>query len=484
MNIVPVILCGGSGTRLWPLSRRLQPKQFHALAGEGSLLQRTALRLKDLAADGAPLIVCSEDHRFLVAEHLREVVVEPACILLEPKARNTAPAAALAAWHVVRKHGDALMLVAPSDHLVPDDAAFQALVREAAGFAEAGRFVLFGVVPDRPETGFGYIRRGRPLAHGALTAYEVDRFVEKPDAETAKRYVAARDHYWNSGIFLFRAQRLLDELARLQPEVHRQSRAAYERGETDGCFLRAEDAAFGASPAISMDHAVMEKIIGAVVVPFGGAWSDIGSWSGLAQTGVEDQQGNVRDGDVILRDARNCYVRSGGRLVAVLGMDDAVVVETDDAVLVTRKGADQAVKELVTDLERSGREEVLVHRRVHRPWGSYQRLDRGPGFQVKRLFIRPGHAISLQRHHRRSEHWVVVRGRATVTRDGECVELLPNQSTYVAAGVVHKLENRGEEDVEVIEVQTGDYLGEDDIERFEDRYGRVSKCNETGKNEG
>jgi mannose-1-phosphate guanylyltransferase/mannose-6-phosphate isomerase len=480
MKLVPVILCGGSGTRLWPVSRRLHPKQFHDLGGSGSLLQRTALRLRPLSADGAPLIVCSDDHRFLVAEHLRESAVEPAAILLEPRGRNTAPAAALAAWHLARMHGDALMLVAPSDHLVPDDAAFQSLVRDAAGYAEDGRFVLFGVVPESPETGFGYIRRGRPLVNGALTAYEVDRFVEKPDPETAKRCVAGRDHYWNSGIFLFRAQRLLEELARFQPDVHRRSREAYDGAAADGGFLRAAAEAFNASPAISIDHAVMEKVSGAVVVPFSGAWSDIGSWSGLARTGASDDRGNVCDGDVILKDARNCYVRSGGRLVAVLGMDDAVVVETDDAVLVTHKNLDQHVKELVSELERSGRGEAQVHRRVHRPWGSYQGLDQGPGFQVKRLIVKPGHSISLQRHRHRSEHWVVVRGRATVTRDGERLELLPNQSTYVAAGVVHKLENQGADDLEVIEVQTGDYLGEDDIQRFEDRYGRAILGDGTG----
>ena len=468
--LVPVILSGGAGTRLWPLSRELYPKQLLPLIGPHTLLQDTLQRLAGLET-AAPLLVCNEEHRFLVAEQLRTIGCQPGAILLEPAGRSTAPAIALAAHAVLAADGgDALLLVLPADHVIRDAAAFRAAVLSAAAAARAGQLVSFGVVPRSPETGYGYIRRGAV----AGAAFRIAEFVEKPDAERAGRFVASGEYYWNSGMFLFRARRYLEELERHAPDIAAACRSAFAGATRDLDFTRVESRSFLACRGDSIDYAVMERTDAAVVVPLAAGWSDVGSWDALHEASEPDADGNVLRGDVLALETRGCYVYSEDRLVTTLGLSDHVVVETKDAVLVAPRTRAQDVKQLVARLKSEGRYEHSLHREVFRPWGSYDSIDGGERFQVKRLVVRPGGVLSLQMHHHRAEHWVVVSGTARITRGEETFLLEENQSTYIPVGVRHRIENPGRIALHIIEVQSGTYLGEDDIVRFEDRYGRES----------
>jgi mannose-1-phosphate guanylyltransferase/mannose-6-phosphate isomerase len=471
--ITPVILSGGAGTRLWPLSRELYPKQLLPLTGTRTMLQQTLLRLEGLAG-AAPVIVCNEAHRFLVAEQVRQLKIEPRATLLEPFGRNTAPAIALAAHAALKGLAaratavDPLLLVLPADHVIRDTAAFHEAVRAAVAPAEGGALATFGIVASAPETGYGYIQRG--AAHAA--AYRIARFVEKPNAERAREFVASGQYYWNSGMFLFRARRYLQELERFAPEIARVCEAAFRGATADLDFTRIDAALFEACPSDSIDYAVMEKTADAVVVPLDAGWSDVGSWSSLHAASDADSSGNVTHGDVLSEDTHDSYLYAESRLVAAVGLTDHVVVETKDAVLVAPKSRVQDVKKLVQRLKERGRYEHSLHREVFRPWGSYDSLESGPRFQVKRLKIKPGASLSLQLHHHRAEHWIVVAGTARITRGEEQFLLEENQSTYIPVGVRHRIENPGMIALEIIEVQSGSYLGEDDIVRFEDRYGR------------
>ncbi len=469
VEVQAVLLSGGSGTRLWPLSREAYPKQFLPLVGDDTMLQATWLRVAALSSH-APIVVANEDHRFLVAEQLRVIGAPTPRIVLEPVGRNTAPAIAAAAL-IARadpqhEDGDPLLLVLPSDHVVRDDVAFRAAVIAAMPAAEAGALVTFGIVPQAPETGFGYIH-----AETGEGVRKVLRFVEKPDAATAQRYLDEGGYYWNSGMFLFRASRFLEELAKYRPDILAAARAACEHLDPDGEFLRLDRDAFAASPSESIDYAVMEKTDAAMVLPVDIGWNDVGSWSALWDVSEQDADGNAHHGDVIAIDSRNSYAYAQ-RLVALVGVDDLIVVETDDAVLVAAKDKVQEVKQVVARLKAEQRSQAALHREVHRPWGSYDSVDAGPGFQVKRIKVKPGAALSLQSHNRRAEPWIVVRGTARVTRNNDVFELFANQSTYIPIGAKHRLENPGVEILELIEVQSGDYLGEDDIVRYEDVYGR------------
>lgn len=469
--LIPVILSGGSGTRLWPLSRKNLPKQFLALAGDETLFQQTVARTHSLAAVAPPIVVCSEEHRFLVAEQLRALKVGGATILLEPLPRNTAPAIALAAWQALAHDPDASLLVLPADHLIGDTARFVEAVGKAAPLADQDWLVTFGIRPQAPETGFGYIKRAEAIGDGA---FRVERFVEKPDATTAKTYVDAGDYEWNSGMFLFRASRYLEELEHHAPAMHAASKAAFDAAKADLDFVRIDKDAFAASPDNSIDYAVMEKTTRAAVVPVACAWSDIGSWDALWAASEHDGNGNRLEGDVIALDSRNCFVRgTDRRLVAALGLEDIVIVDTPDAVLVAPRARVQEVKRLVDRIKSDGRQEHLFHRKVYRPWGSYDSIDMGERFQVKRITVKPGAALSLQKHHHRAEHWVIVSGTAEVTRNEEVFLLAENQSTFLPLGAVHRLRNPGKVPLELIEVQSGSYLGEDDIVRLEDVYGRA-----------
>ena len=471
--LTPVILSGGAGTRLWPLSRELYPKQLLALTGERTMLQQTALRMDGLGAS-APIVVCNEAHRFLVAEQMRQLGVEPRATVLEPIGRNTAPAIALAA-HAALVAGasepdarDPVLLVLPADHVIRDVSAFQAAVRLALPAAQAGRLVTFGIVPTAAETGYGYIQHGEP--DGALR--RIARFVEKPSLERAREFVKAGDYYWNSGMFLFRASRYLEELERWTPEIAKGCAAAFRAAKRDLDFTRIDATAFEACPSDSIDYAVMEKTAGAVVVPLAAGWSDVGSWAALHEASESDARGNVARGDVIHEDSDGCYLYSESRLVSAVGLKDHVVVETKDAVLVAPKSRVQDVKKLVAKLKEQGRYEHSLHREVFRPWGSYDSIENGQRFQVKRLNVKAGATLSLQMHHHRAEHWVVVSGTARITRGEEVFLLEENQSTYIPIGVKHRIENPGKIPLQIIEVQSGSYLGEDDIVRFEDAYGR------------
>ncbi|WP_417472517.1 mannose-1-phosphate guanylyltransferase/mannose-6-phosphate isomerase [Luteimonas mephitis] len=471
-RLQPVLLSGGSGTRLWPLSREAYPKQFLALAGELTMLQDTWQRVAPLAAGAAPIVVANEEHRFLAAEQLRQVGIEHAAILLEPVGRNTAPAIAAAALLAVAGGEDPLLLVLPSDHVVRDVPSFQAAVRAAMPAAAQGALVTFGIVPESAETGFGYIQAdaGRSDS-GDQGVRRVLRFVEKPDAATARQYLDAGGYYWNSGMFLFRASRYLAELERFRPDILAAVRAAFETAQRDGDFIRLDKDAFAASPSDSIDYAVMEKTDRAMVLPVDIGWNDVGSWSALWDVSEQDADGNARHGDVIAVDSHDSYAYAR-RLVALVGVDNLVVVETDDAVLVAHKDKVQQVKDVVARLKAGHRSHAILHREVHRPWGSYDSVDQDDGFQVKRIKVKPGARLSLQSHRHRAEHWIVVRGTARVTRDNDVFELHANQSTYIPLGAKHRLENPGKEMLELIEVQSGDYLGEDDIVRYEDVYGR------------
>jgi len=468
--IHPVILSGGTGSRLWPLSRSLFPKQLLALAGERSLIQDTVLRTEG-AGFAPPLIVCNTEHRFLIAEQMREAGIVPQAIVLEPVGRNTAPAAAIAALMVAAAEPEALILLMPADHIVRNRTSFLNAVDRAVLAAEENHLVTFGITPDAPETGYGYIRRASALPD-MTDCFAVARFVEKPDAATAAGYVASGDYDWNSGMFLFKANAFLGELERLEPDLLSHCRDAFARGRKDLDFFRLEAESFAKAKAISIDYAVMERTDKAAVVPVEMGWSDVGSWEALWAAATRDEFGNVTKGDVLHHGARNCYLRSEGPLVAAVGVEDIVVVATQDAVLVSHKSASQDVKRIVEQLERSGRELHTTHRKVYRPWGSYEGIDNGDNFQVKHITVNPGAKLSLQMHHKRAEHWIVVSGTAQVTCGDKVYPLRENQSTYIPLGEKHRLENVGPEPLHLIEVQSGSYLGEDDIVRFEDTYGR------------
>ena len=469
--LVPVILSGGAGTRLWPLSRELHPKQLLPLVGQHTLLQQTVQRLAGLATAG-PILVCNEAHRFLVAEQLRAIGCEPGAIVLEPAGRSTAPAIALAAHaQLAGAGGDALLLVLPADHVIRDVAAFQAAVRSAVDAARADHLVSFGIVPAGAETGYGYIRRGT-VAGGA---FRIAEFVEKPDRARAERFVASGEYYWNSGMFLVRAGRYLEELERHAADIAGACRAAYAGAVCDLDFTRVDGPSFESCRSDSIDYAVMERTGDAVVVPLDAGWSDVGSWSSLHDALPGDRDGNVARGDVVAVDSRDCLLFSSERLVAAVGLEGHVVIETKDAVLVAPKSRVQDVKLLVNRLKEQGRSEPGLHREVFRPWGSYDSIDNGDRFQVKHLKVKPGATLSLQMHHHRAEHWIVVSGTARITRNDETFLLSENESTYIPIGSRHRIENPGKVPLHIVEVQSGSYLGEDDIVRFEDQYGRTGR---------
>jgi mannose-1-phosphate guanylyltransferase / mannose-6-phosphate isomerase len=472
--IQPVILCGGSGTRLWPLSREHYPKQLHALNGERTLLQETAARCEGLAAGGDPLVVCNENHRFMVADQLRRAGTRPRAILLEPLGRGTAPALTLAAIHAVTAD-DPVLLAMPSDHVLAHGAEFRRAAERGAALARQGYMVTFGVPPSAPETGYGYIRAGRALDGEANF---VEAFVEKPDAATAAQYLARGGYLWNAGIFAVRASVWIDAIGNWRRDILAACERAYRQGSRNGGFWKLDAEAFAACPADSIDYAVMEKIPGAasgleaVVVRLDAGWSDVGAWDALWDIGEKDADGNVMHGDVHAADTKNALLISQSRLVTCVGLEDVVVVETPDAVMVAHKDKAQAVGAVVSRLKAAGREETRAHRKVHRPWGTYDDLEHGERFRVKRIVVEAGASLSLQMHHHRAEHWVVVRGTARVTRGEETFLLTENESTYISPGTRHRLENPGKLPLEIIEVQSGAYLGEDDIVRFDDVYGR------------
>lgn len=469
-NLHPVVLSGGSGSRLWPLSRGLFPKQLLALAGENSLIQDTVLRAKT-AGCLAPIIICNAEHRFLIAEQMRAANVTPARIVLEPAGRNTAPAVAIAALMIAEKDPHGIALVMPADHIVRNSTKFAEAVASAKAAAERDYLVTFGITPDAPETGYGYVQRGGTLQDLSGT-FTVKRFVEKPDAATAASYIAAGDYSWNSGMFVFKASAFLEELAKLEPDMLANCRAALAQGKSDLDFFRLASDPFQTCKSISVDYAVMERTSRAAVVPVEMGWSDIGSWESLWDTGGPDETGNVIKGDVLHHGTRNSYLRSEGPMVAAVGLEDIVVVAMQDAVLVSHKSASQEVKRIVEQIEKSGRDLHTTHRKVYRPWGSYEGIDNGEKYQVKHIIVNPGAKLSLQMHHKRAEHWIVVSGTAQVTCDDKVFPLKENQSTYIPLGAKHRLENTGSESLHLIEVQSGSYLGEDDIVRFEDTYGR------------
>ena len=471
MKIYPVILSGGSGTRLWPLSRAVLPKQLLPLVTDKSMLQDTVLRLHGRAQIQAPLIVCGNEHRFLVAEQLREIGVTPLGILLEPVGRNTAPAVAAAAHYLRAVDPEAVTLVLPADHVIENVDAFEAAVQQALAQVGANALATFGIVPTAPETGYGYIKSG--AASGTANCFQVERFVEKPDRATAEGFVAAGNYFWNSGMFLFRADSYLNELQQFQPEMARAAGEAVSKGFRDLDFCRLDEAAFTACPSDSIDYAVMEHTRHAIVVPADIGWSDVGSWSALWEVQPRDERGNAARGDVYLDNVSNSLVRAEGRIVALVGVQDLVVVETADAVLVAHKDQVQRVKQVVDHLKSQGRTEHVHHTKVYRPWGCYEGIDMGQRFQVKRITVNPGGKLSLQMHHHRAEHWVVVSGTARVTCGDKVSLLTENESTYIPIGMNHRLENPGKVPLHLIEVQSGSYLGEDDIVRFEDVYSRA-----------
>ncbi|MDF2446277.1 MAG: mannose-phosphate guanylyltransferase/mannose-6-phosphate isomerase [Moraxellaceae bacterium] len=472
MNILPVIMAGGSGTRLWPLSREMHPKQFLILPGQTqSMLQTTIARLAGLTKE-FPLVISNEAHRFIAAEQLRQMDKLRGNILLEPVGRNTAPAIALAALQATRDGADPLLLVLAADHVIRDVAAFQAAVHLALPLAGQGRLVTFGIIPTAPETGYGYIRRGTAIGEGA---FEVAAFVEKPDLKTAESYLASGDYDWNSGMFLFRASAYLKELQAFRPDILDACRKALAATQSDLDFVRVDAEAFKACPSDSIDYAVMEKTAHAAVVPLAAGWSDVGAFSALWEVSGKDENGNALQGDVIAYDTKNCLVDAENGLVATVGLTDTIVIQTKDAVLVAARDRVQDVKKIVESLKAQGRSEYRLHRQVYRPWGHYDSVDAGGRYQVKRILVNPGAKLSVQMHHHRAEHWVVVNGTARVTLNGVDRLVTENESIYLPVGAVHALENPGKIPLELIEVQVGAYLGEDDIVRLEDRYGRADQ---------
>ena len=467
VNNFPVILAGGSGTRLWPLSRSLYPKQFLKLNSDKSLLQNTIDRAS-VACGGQLIVVCNEDHRFLTAEQMRETGHD-GVIMLEPCARNTAPAIALAALHAIKQHKDATITVLAADHVISDIQQFTVHVEEALNCSRDGALVTFGVVPDRPETGYGYIK----AASDGIS--DIASFEEKPDAETAKRYVDSGDYYWNSGMFVFKASSYLDALKKHAPQILASCATAYESATEDLDFIRVDTEAFAECESISVDYAVMEKADNAMVVPFTAGWSDIGSWDAVHGICEKDENGNASTGDAMLVDSENCYINASTRLVAALGLQNISIIETSDCILVAHNDHAQDAKKIAIMLKEAGRNEADTHTKCYRPWGSYQTINLGQRFQVKRITVKPGAKLSLQKHHHRAEHWVVVEGTAIVTCDDKEIMLTENQSTYLPLGATHRLDNPGKIPLELIEVQSGSYLGEDDIVRFDDVYGRSGR---------
>lgn len=465
--IYPVVMAGGTGSRLWPMSRELYPKQFLSLVGEKTLLQETFERLEGIDT-ASPVLICNEDHRFLAAEQLRQIGLLDHNIILEPVGRNTAPAIALAAQTALASNTNALLLVLAADHAIADAEAFQKAVQQAVPFAEAGELITFGIVPTHAETGYGYIRRGEAV--DAL--FKVAQFVEKPDVLTANDYVAGGEYYWNSGMFLFRADRYLEELKIYRPHIFDSCKSAMLTMQSDLDFIRINSETFQQCPSESIDYAVMENTNRALVMPLDAGWNDVGAWSALWQMGQKDEHGNVFKGDVIQDNTENTYVHAENALVTTVGIKDLVIVQTKDAILVADKDQVQDVKRIVAELKLQGREEYRLHREVYRPWGKYDSIDNGQRYQVKRITVKPGEKLSVQMHHHRAEHWIVVSGTANVTINNKTQILTENQSIYISVGSVHALENPGKIPLELIEVQSGAYLGEDDIVRFDDRYGR------------
>ena len=477
ISVQPVIMAGGSGTRLWPLSRAGFPKQFLVLAGNSSLFQQAATRLRGLDGGGvavaAPLIVGNEEHRFMVLDQLREVKIEPAAVVLEPAGRNTAPALTLAALQALEHGTDPVLAVISSDQTVTDEAAFRAALQRAVEVAADGAITILGITPDRPETGYGYIRTEAAPGSAAL---HVAQFVEKPDLETAQRYLAAGGYFWNAGMFVLKASVWMAALERFRPDIAASCRTAWAARSTDQRFVRPGKAEFAAVPSESIDYAVMEKCPGSPfdirMVALDAGWNDLGAWEAVWQVAPKDAQGNAAVGDAIVKDSHNTLVHATSRLVSVVGLTDVIVVETPDAVLVADRERSQEVKQIVNQLGREQRGEHALHRKVHRPWGWYDSIDNGPRHQVKRIMVKPGASLSLQMHHHRAEHWIVVSGTAEVTNGDKVIMLTENQSTYIPLGQTHRLANPGKVPLEIIEVQSGSYLGEDDIVRFEDTYGR------------
>ncbi|MBT3812918.1 MAG: mannose-1-phosphate guanylyltransferase/mannose-6-phosphate isomerase [Gammaproteobacteria bacterium] len=466
--MIPVILSGGSGTRLWPLSRGIYPKQFLPLVSESTMVQETVLRLAGLERLQAPIAICNEDHRFMMAEQLREINAQAEVIILEPVGKNTAPAVALAA--LAAKNLDDILLVLPADHVIENIPAFQRAVVNAGQLAEQDYLVTFGIVPTAAETGYGYIKRSsEKIDH----AFKVAEFVEKPDVEVAEAYVSSGEYYWNSGMFAFKAGRYLEELEKFSPEILEACRLSFAGAQSDVDFVRLNKDAFSQCPSDSIDYAVMEKTDKAVVIPLDADWSDVGSWSALWEVREKDSFGNALTGDVVAIDTKNSFIHSGNKLVAAVGVQDMIIIETDDAVMIAPKDRVQEVKKIVAVLKNDQRAEADLHRKVYRPWGYYDSVDNGDRHTTKRIVVNPGAKLSVQKHHHRSEHWVIVKGSAVVIKGDETMLLSENESTYIPLGVIHSLENPGVIPLEIIEVQTGSYLGEDDIVRFEDKYGRT-----------
>lgn len=465
--MIPIIMSGGSGTRLWPLSRKNRPKQFLSLFGEHSLFQNTLNRLAGVESLESPIVVCNDEHRFMVAEQLQELGVDEADIILEPCARNTAPAVTLSALQALSKGDDPVLLVLAADHLIRDITAFEQAIMQAEAEAQKGALVTFGIVPTKPHTGYGYIEAESVGSVCAVTA-----FVEKPNKETAQSYVDSGRYYWNSGMFMFKASVIIEALEQHAPDIVASCRQALAKAMSDLDFIRIDDAFFAQCPSDSLDYAVMEKTDKAVVVPLDAGWSDVGSWSSLWENHEQDTQQNVLQGDVVVEDVKSSYIHSENRLVTVLGLDDVVVVETTDAVMVANKNKVEDIKKIVAQLNVEKRAEASLHRKCYRPWGYFDSVDHGERFQVKHICVNPGESLSLQMHHHRAEHWVVVTGTAEVTCDDEVHLLSENESTFIPLGSVHRLRNPGRVPLEIIEVQSGNYLGEDDIIRFEDDYNR------------
>jgi mannose-1-phosphate guanylyltransferase / mannose-6-phosphate isomerase len=466
--MTPVILSGGSGTRLWPLSRGQYPKQFLPLVTKNTMVQETMLRLSGLVGLKSPIAVCNEDHRFMMAEQLWEIGVKPAAIILEPVGKNTAPAVAMAALSAVSK--DEVLLILPADHVITDIEAFHSKIKQAEALAQQGHLVTFGIVPTHPETGYGYIMKdSTPLD----SAFKVAAFVEKPDLVAAKNYLKSGDYLWNSGMFAFTAGNFLNELEKFNPEMLSVCKQALNSAKTDVDFIRLDKAVFSTCPADSIDYAVMEKTDKAAVIPLAAGWNDVGSWSALWDVTHKDESGNAISGDVLTLDTKNSYIFAENKLVTVIGVDNLIVIETKDAVMIAPKNRVQEVKQIVDQLKKQNRSEAQTHRKIYRPWGHYDSVDNGDRHQTKRIVVKPGAKLSLQKHHHRAEHWVVVKGTALVTRGDEQILLTENESTFIPLGTVHRLENPGVIPLEIVEVQSGSYLGEDDIVRFGDNYGRA-----------